>query len=205
VIRLYRAPYSTNCERVALAMAHKGLEAESVVIDYSNRSLVEKVSGQGLVPVIDDDGTVVADSTEIMRHLERRHPDPPLFPGDPSEAAELDVFLEWFNEVWKTASNEIEDQLASGDPDRGAIEREAARMAGWLDRFERMLEGRDYLMGNSVSAADFAAFPFLKFAAIRDPEDDELYHRICDDYQQLGDDHPNLAAWIARIDALPRA
>jgi glutathione S-transferase len=205
VIRLYRAPFSTNCERVALALAHKGLGAESVVIDYSDRSPVERVSGQGLVPVIEDDGAVVVDSTEIMRHLEERHPDPPLFPSEPGEAAEMDVFLEWFNEVWKTASNEIEDQLSSGSPEQEVIDREAARMAGWLDRFERMLDGRDYLLGDGVSAADFAAFPFLKFADRRDPEDDELYHRICDDYQQLGDDHPRLAAWIDRIDALPRA
>ncbi|MGH2922522.1 MAG: glutathione S-transferase N-terminal domain-containing protein [Solirubrobacterales bacterium] len=36
MIRLYRAPFSTNVERVALALAHKGLEAESVVIDYTD-------------------------------------------------------------------------------------------------------------------------------------------------------------------------
>ncbi len=205
MIRLYRAPYSTNCERVALALAHKGLEAESVEIDYSDRSRVEEVSGQGLVPVIEDDGQVVADSTRILHHLEERYPDPSLFPSDAARAAEMDIFLDWFNEVWKTASNSIADELAGGSPDQELIAREAARMAGWLDLFERMLEGRDYLFGDEVSAADFAAFPFLKYADRRDPADDELFHRVCDDYQQLGDDHPRLAAWIARIDKLPRA
>ncbi|CAA9514912.1 MAG: hypothetical protein AVDCRST_MAG45-2145 [uncultured Solirubrobacterales bacterium] len=80
MIRLYRAPFSTNVERVALALAHKEIAVESVVIDYSDRSEVERVSGQGLVPVIDDAGTVVVDSMEIVRYLEERYPDPPLYP-----------------------------------------------------------------------------------------------------------------------------
>ena len=32
MMRLYRANFSTNAERVALALAHKGLEVESVEI-----------------------------------------------------------------------------------------------------------------------------------------------------------------------------
>jgi maleylacetoacetate isomerase len=203
-ITLYRAPYSTNAERVALALAHKGLEVESVVIDYSDRSLVERVSGQGLVPVIEDDGQVVADSTRILRHLEERHPEPPLFPRDPARRAELDVFLEWFNEVWKGPPNEIATELETGTPpDSERIAALAGQMTGWLDLFEHMLDGREYLLGE-FSAADCVAFPFLKYALVRDPDDDETFHRVLDDYQQLGDDHPRLAAWIERVDALPR-
>ena len=108
MIRLYRAPWSTNVERVTLALAHKGLEAESVWIDYSDRSEVERVSGQRLVPVIEDDGTVVSDSLAILRHLEERCPEPPLFPADRARRAELDVFLDWFDRVWKVAPNAIE-------------------------------------------------------------------------------------------------
>ena len=50
MIRLDRAPFSTNVERVALALARKGPEVESVVICNDDRSLVERVSGQPLVP-----------------------------------------------------------------------------------------------------------------------------------------------------------
>lgn len=203
MIWLYRAPFSTNVERVALALAHKGLEIESVVIDYDDRSQVEEISGQGLVPVIDDDGEVVIDSTRILRHLERRYPDPPLFPSDPARGAEMDLFLDWFNEVWKTAPNNIELLLGEEEPDKDAIEEEAKRMGTYLDMFERMLTGRDYLMGEEPSAADFAAFPFLKYARSRDPDDDELFHRILELHQSL-DGRPGLAAWIERIDALPR-
>lgn len=77
-------------------------------------------------------------------------------------------------------------------------------MAAALDRFEALLAGRDHLLGDAFSAADCAAFPFLKYAARRDPADDELFHRVLDEHQELGDDHPRLAAWIERVDARPR-
>jgi glutathione S-transferase len=204
-IKLYRAPWSTNVERVALALAHKGLAVESELIDYSDRSPVERVSGQGLVPVIDDGGEVVADSRRILRYLEDRHPDPRLFPADPARRAEVDVFVDWFDEAWKLAPNAIEAELGRPEPDRGRIGALSRRMGAWLDRFELLLTRRDHLMGDGFSAADCVAFPFLKFARSRDPADDELFHRILDEHQPLGDHHPRLAAWIERVDARPRA
>jgi glutathione S-transferase len=94
VIRLYRALFSTNVERVAIALAHKGLEAESIVIDYDDRSVVQRVSGQGLVPVIDYDGAIVVDSMQILLFLEQRHPDPPLYPAGAARRAEMLVFID---------------------------------------------------------------------------------------------------------------
>ncbi len=206
-IRLYRAPYSTNVDRVALALAHKGLadQVESVVISYDDRSEVERVSGQGLVPVIDDEGTVVHDSPRILRYLEERYPDPPIFPSDPARRAEMDIFIDWFNEVWKSAPNAIERELEGEEPDQARVDAEAERMQSSLAVFERLLAGRDHLMGEELSAADFIAIPFLKYAAVRDPDDDELFHRILDDRQRLGGEHPRLSAWIERVNALPRA
>jgi glutathione S-transferase len=205
VLQLYRAPFSTNVERVALALAHKGLEPESVVIDYADRSPVEAVSGQPLVPVLVDDGVPIADSVAILRHLERKYPDPPLFPADARARAQLDVFVEWFNEVWKLPPNAIEAELASPRPDPARVVMLGKRMRGWLDVFDGLLDGRDHLLSDEFSVADCVAFPFLKFAAIRDPRDEEPFHLILERHQPLGDRHPRLAAWIERVDARPRA
>jgi glutathione S-transferase len=204
VIRLYRARFSTNAERVALALAYKGLQAESVWIEYSDRSLVERVSGQGLVPVIEYGDEVVVDSMEIVRFLEERHPTPPLFPSQPERRAEVLVFVDWFNRVWKRPPNEIEAELSKPAPDRARIDEMAELMRAYLDLFEDMLAGREHLMGHDFGAADVAAFPFLKYAVLHDPEDDELFHRILRDYQR--DRHrPRLETWIRRVDQRPRA
>jgi glutathione S-transferase len=204
MIRLYRAPYSTNVERVAIALAHKGLEVESVVINYADRSAVEAVSGQGLVPVIVDDGEVVVDSTAILRHLDERYPDRPLFPADPARRAEADVFLEWLNEVWKQPPNTINVMLDAPEPDRARIAALGARIMAWVEVFERLLTGRDHLLGDALSAADCAAYPFLKFArGDLPPDDDDRFHAILAEHQSI-DGHPRLAGWIERMQALPQ-
>lgn len=205
MIRLYRAPFSTNVERVALALAHKGLDVESVVIDYGHREPVIEASGQPLVPVIEDGGEVIADSRRILRHLDRAHPEPPLFPPDPARRAEVDLLTDWFDEVWKVAPNAIEAELTAPTPDEERIVALGALMARRLDRFEALLHGRDFLMGDALGAADCVAFPFLKYAAGREPGDDELFHRVLDDNQALAPGHERLAAWIERVSALPRA
>jgi glutathione S-transferase len=205
MLRLYRAPFSTNVERVALALAHKGLDVESVVISYQDRSPVIEVSGQPLVPVLVDGDEVIPDSTRIMRHLEERYPEPPLFPRDPARRAELDVFLEWFNEVWKVAPNTIEDELEREHPDHERVAALGAQMRAWLDVFEELLDGRDHLFGD-FSAADCASFPFLKFGKkLREPADDELFHRILEEHLQLGGEYPRISAWIDRVNERPRA
>ena len=206
MIRLYRAPFSTTVERVALALAHKGLSVESVWISYDDRSLVERVSGQPLVPVVEfDDGAVVFDSMRIVRELEERFPDAPLYPADDVERERMVAFIDCFNDVWKVAPNAIEAEIGREMPDGGRIEALAVEMAAALDRFEAMLcGGGRYLLGDEFSAADCAAYPFLKYALWRDPADDELFHRVLDGYQQLGDDHPRLTAWIERVDGRPR-
>jgi glutathione S-transferase len=196
-VRLYRAAWSTNCERVLLALGHKGLAAEDVWIDYADRSPVERVSGQGLVPVLEHDGVVVADSQRIIRHLDAAFPDAPLLLDDPL----LDVFLEWFDGVWKGPPNAIEAAEAADEtPDPSWSE----RLRGWLDLFERRLDGREYLFGD-FSAADCVAYPFLKYGAGRAAADAERFHVVLERELALGGAYPRLAGWIERVAARPGA
>jgi len=196
LIRVYRIPFSTNVERVSLAAGHKGLAIEWVDVDPDDRSPVEAVSGQRLVPVlVAEDGEVVYDSPAILEWLEARHPDPPLLPREPARRAEVRIFADWFNRVWKRAPNEIADQ--------GATDALAAEMRGAIELFEALLAGRGYLFGE-FGLADVVAFPFLKYASLGlPPGDDELFHRVLVDYQPLRDDSP-LHAWVRRVDAHPR-
>ena len=205
MIRVWLIPFSTNVERVSLALALKGVAAEAVAVDPADRSEVVRVSGQDLVPIAELDGEVVADSVAILRRIEELHPDPPLWPSARARRAELDVFIDWFNRVWKVAPNAIAEMLEGDTSDPFAIDAHAAEMAAALGAFEALLDGRPYLFGDSLSAADCTAFPFLKYAGRRDPADDELFHRVLEDYQPLGDSHPRLAEWIERVDARPRA
>jgi glutathione S-transferase len=199
-MRLYRFEHSTNVERVTLALAHKGLDVESVWIDPRDRTPVERVSGQRLVPVLEHDGRVVFDSTAILRYLEHTFPDPPLYPRDAAKRAEMDVFIDWFNRVYKWPPNELAAEPAPDEARSAELER---AMVEHLALHEALLAGRDYLLGEEFSAADCAAFPFLKYALKIDPADDELFHRILHERQPI-DAHPRLRGWIDRVDERPR-
>jgi glutathione S-transferase len=200
VLRVHRIPFSTNVERIALAAAHKGLAVEWVDHDAADRSAIEALSGQPGVPVAEIDGRVVVDSPVILRELERLAPEPPLWPAEPARRAEADVFVDWFNRVWKVAPNRMAEE--PGAPEQEAW---AAELRGSLDRFEALLGGRDFLLGDALGVADVIAFPFLKYAAGIEPGDPDPFHHVLAEHLALGGSFPRLDGWIGRCDRLPRA
>lgn len=203
MLRLYRIPFSTNVERVALALAHKGIEVEWVDVDPADRTPVREVSGQDLVPVlVEEDGSVTYDSTRILARLEELHPDPPLYPRDPARRAEVEVFLDWFNRVWKLPPNALDAELGKAEPNSALVAELAAELAASRDVFERLLAGRDHLFGE-FSVGDCAAFPFLRYARYSDAEDEERFHLILVEHLRPLDDHPRLAAWLERMERRP--
>jgi glutathione S-transferase len=204
-LRVYRIPFSTNVERVALALAHKKVDVEWVDVDPADRSPVVEVSGQELVPVLVDGDLVLHDSPRILEHLEERFPEPSLFPRDPARREELRSFLDWFNQIWKRPPNLIFAEEQKPEPDRARIAELEGRIAASLDRFEALLDGRDYLFGDALTAADVTAFPFLKYAVLWQDGDRDRFHEILRETMRLDGRYPRLEAWIRRMDELPRA
>ena len=197
VLSCYRIPFSTNVERVALAAGHKGVPIEWIDVDPDDRSQVEAASGQPLVPVLLAGDEAISDSPRILDWLEERFPDPPLLPGDPARRAEVRVFADWFNRVWKIHPNAITDGV-------GDAAEHAAEMRRAVDMFEALLSGRDYLFGD-FGLADVTAFPSLKYTSLGvQAGDTDAFHAVLADQVALAPDSP-LHAWTARIDARPRS
>ncbi|WP_205697372.1 glutathione S-transferase family protein [Conexibacter sp. SYSU D00693] len=201
MLRVHRIPLSTNVARIALAAGLKGVAVEWVDHDPDDRSAIRALSGQELVPVVETGAEVLTDSPQILLWLEERHPEPPLLPADPARRREVLAFCDWFNHVWKLPPNAIDAQRRAGHPDD-------ARVAAWAEQlraaqrwFEALLAGRDFLLGDEVTLADVTAHPFLRFTTA--PEDDDLFHGVL--CEHLPGELPRLAAWVARVDALPRA
>ncbi len=79
-------PFSPHCWKVAFALAHKGLDFESVPTTFTAVPAVEGGVSK-TIPVIRDGQTVVADSFAIALHLEENYPDrPSLFEGEGGQA-----------------------------------------------------------------------------------------------------------------------
>ena len=205
-LRVWRIPYSTNVERVALAAGQKGLSIDWVDVDASDRSAVERLSGQQFVPVLEAGDQVLSDSTAIIEWIEREYPQPPLYPFEPAARAQTAIAIEWFNSVWKRPPNAIHDELALPAPDAAKIAAWSAVLRGWLPWFEGLLDDQQFLLGGRLSAFDVCAFPFLKYGLLPVAADDaDTFHPVLAEHLALGAAYPRLAGWIERLEALPRA
>jgi glutathione S-transferase len=140
---------------------------------------------------------VINDSPRILDWLEGRFPTPSLLPPEPARRTEVRIFADWFNRVWKTFPNGINDGV-------GDSTAHAAEMRRAITVFESLLDARDFLFGE-FGLADVTAFPFLKYASFGlSPGDADPFHAVLAEHMPLRPDSP-LHAWIARVDALPRS
>jgi glutathione S-transferase len=197
-VRVWRIPYSTNCERVALAAGRSGTALEWVDVDVVDRGVVRVVSGQARVPVAEIDGEIVVGSLAIVRRI-----DPELWPADPTERAEAEIFLEWLERVWMHPLGVVFSRILGADVDDARVARAAARLDQHQDWFEALLDRRDHLLGDELTVADVAAYPFLKYATDRTEGDDYAIHEEMRRLLSV-DGRPRLAAWIERVGVLAR-
>lgn len=79
-------PFSPHCWKVAMALAHKGLDYRAVPTRFLEVSEIEG-GASSTIPVIRDGNKVVSDSFAIALHLEEAYPDrPTLFGGKGGQA-----------------------------------------------------------------------------------------------------------------------
>src|SRR5215218_11350574 len=63
-----------------------------------HRRVARKLTGGSTFPVLVLDGKAIGDSTRIIEELERRYPDPPLYPSDPVARRRALALEEFFDE-----------------------------------------------------------------------------------------------------------
>jgi glutathione S-transferase len=85
-IRLYQFPASHYNEKARWALDWKGIGHERVsLLPGPHAPRMQRLSGRTQTPVLVDGDEVIAGSAEILAHLERRFPEPPLLPTDAGE------------------------------------------------------------------------------------------------------------------------
>ena len=90
-------PFSPYCWRTRMALAHKGLSADSIPWCFTEKAAVAPHKSEK-VPVLLDGETSVADSWAIANYLEDRYPDrPSLFGGEGGRA--MARMINWWGDV----------------------------------------------------------------------------------------------------------
>ena len=180
MITLYNAARCPYVARVRIVLAEKGIEAETVEIDLSDRPdwFYEK-NPAGRVPVIEEDGGApLPESVVIMEFLEERYPEPALLPADPADRAAVRLLIFRDDEL-------TSPYYALRRGEGGAREQFDAA----LGRFDALLGERPYLSGAEYGLADIALVPW--FLRARDMLGVEL------------DGFASLEDWLARLEQRP--
>ena len=226
--KLYVIPGSHACRSAILMLEHKQLAYRRVDLVTLLHPLAVRLRGfdagpetrvagarrplplrmgdrLGTVPALAFDGQRVSTNRQIARFLEDRHPERPLFPGDPGQRAVEEV-ERWANDTLQMAARRI--LLAAHD--RSALSRSAAdgRMGYLL--YRRRLVRRLVIsaLGRFVFAVDRAAEcdPVADLPAMLDRIDAWIADGVLGEAELNAADFmvaPSLALILYRPDALP--
>ncbi|MGI0495525.1 glutathione S-transferase [Alkalinema pantanalense CENA528] len=101
MIELYQFEMSSYAEKVRLILDYKGLDYKKVEVTPGVGQIeIFQLSGQRQVPVIKDEGTVVADSTAIAEYLDRRYPEKLIIPTQSQQRGVCRVMEQWADQVF---------------------------------------------------------------------------------------------------------
>lgn len=214
--------FSPYCWRSRMALAHKGLDFESVPWRFVEKNAIRPYNSEK-VPVLIDGDTSVADSWNIAVYLEETYPDQPsLFGGAGGQA------LARFINNWSDVSvgqispyivSDVHAQLNAGDKDYFRTTREKnfgkpleqvtadreARLGDlyrWLHPLRMTLRAQPYLGGDAPSYADYIVFGPFQWARVASPfeilkPDDLIYawrERMLDLFDGMARRSPVVAA-----------
>lgn len=96
---LHQFEVSPFCDKVRRVLHYKRRPYETREVPPTETLVrLRRLNPVGKVPVIEHEGTVVADSSEIARYLDATFPDPPIYPDDPRDRALCHFIEDWADE-----------------------------------------------------------------------------------------------------------
>lgn len=90
--RLHSRYQNSAGQRVRIVLNLKGIPYEYVPVAAASSPEYRAINPQGLMPALEIDGQIVAQSMAIITLLEELHPEPALLPADPIERAKARAF-----------------------------------------------------------------------------------------------------------------
>ena len=190
-IKLYGFPLSGHSHRVELMLSLLGLASEFILVDlkqgaHKTPEFLTTLNSFGQVPVIDDGGTVLADSNAILIYLASTYGSGQWLPSDLVGQAKVQRWLSAAAGPLHAgpATARLATVFGAEVDTVGAINRAHAL----LSVMEQQLSQSRFLASEQPSIADIAFYTYVAHA----PEGNVALN-----------DYPHVRAWLASIEALP--
>jgi glutathione S-transferase len=207
MIELYWASGSPYAWRVMLTLEHKRVPYQSHLLSFSNGDTksdwFRALNPRGRVPVLRDGSYVLAESLAIMAYLDRKFPAEPLFGRTNEEAGRVQFAISEYSAYVDPAVEGFIIPLYFGGASERAEElvKHAATLHEELAVLDAQLRAHPYLGSDAATAADFVWFPHIK--SLERAAGKEAAKPFEFGFLPLGQRYPAVAAWLARIEALP--
>lgn len=161
-LKLIGIGLSPYVRKVRVVLAEKGLAYDhEPMMPMGVPDEYKKKHPQGRIPVLEDDGKIIPDSSAASLYLEKTHPTPALYPTDAYELARAVWYEEFADDglVKGTAPVFQENFLAKAffkrEPDAARVEEAmSVTLPPFFDYLEDAIGDQEYLVGGRFSIAD---------------------------------------------------
>ena len=173
-MKLYIAKGSTSCRKVLATALHLNIPLELETIEFYSKNFDKEAFARkninGMVPLLEDGKFTLWESTAIMQYLADKKPASTLFSQEPQRRADISRWQYWALAHFGAAcdqliwENVLKKLLEGGTPDPYKVEdgnQKFIRFGAVLDQY---LNKREFLVGDSVTLADFAVGATLGYA-----------------------------------------
>jgi glutathione S-transferase len=189
-IKLYRHYLSGHCHRVQLLLSMLGLEHEMVEVDLGSGEHKQgpflKLNTFSQVPVLDDNGLVIADSNAILVYLAKRYGGQQWLPEDAESGAQVQRWLS--AAAGPVAYGLCRARLVTVFGAPFVVQEVIEHSHVFLKVLEQELNHRHWLVGQHATVADLANYAYVAHS----PEGNVSL-----------EDYPNVRAWLKRVEGLP--
>ncbi|MEO0535383.1 MAG: glutathione S-transferase family protein [Cyanobacteria bacterium P01_A01_bin.123] len=196
-MKLYYFPPSPNTRRAHAVVIHLDLPLDLRLVDLQkgDQRTAEFLSlnPTGRTPVLTDGDFALWESTAIMQYLASQVPNS-LWPEGLQLRADIMRWQSWQLAHWYPScqplqyENHVKPLLQLGEPDLHVVQQATESFHKEASMLDTHLADREFLVGNSLTLADFSVASDLTYAV---PGQFPL------------DDYGHIRNWYARIEALP--
>lgn len=172
---LYSHPLAAYCWKALIALYEKDIPFEARMVNLGDpdaRAAFEALWPTAKIPLLEDDGRVVPETSIMIEYLDHKHPGRALMlPGTPDAQLEVRLWDRVFDTYVMDPMQRFVAQHLRPEAERDARELENARraLASAYALIDIRIGARSWAAGEIFTLADCAAAPSLFYATTIEP------------------------------------